>query len=87
VTLLAHAEVPPGAGSIVAVDWDLDGSGRFATPGANGQALEHAWREPGVHFVTVRARSHRTGDSQDPVRTISNICRVRVVCADRSGDA
>ena len=79
VTLHVHAEVPPDAGAIVAVDWDLDGSGLFAVPAANGKTLEHAWTEPGAHFATVRVRSHRTGDANDPLRTISNISRVRIV--------
>ena len=79
VSLVAHAEVPPCAGAVIALDWDLDGTGLFATPGANGAVLKHAWSECGVHFATARARSHRTGDAADPPRTISNLCRVRVV--------
>jgi hypothetical protein len=79
VALHVQAEVPPGAGAIVAVDWDLDGSGLFAVSGANGRTLDHAWNEQGVHFATVRVKSHRTGDANDPARTISNISRVRIV--------
>ena len=67
ITLRATAEVPPGTGSIVAVEWDFDGSGTFAV----AERIEPAPRvevarrwstaDAGTHFVVVRVVSQRTG--------------------------
>src|SRR6202042_1345280 len=70
VTLSVHAEVPPGAGTIVAVDWDFDGTGTY---GFHHEAIDgtaekidlsttHQFDRPGVYFVTALVHSHRDGD-------------------------
>ncbi|MFI6377121.1 PKD domain-containing protein [Streptomyces sp. NPDC050546] len=88
VTLSALAEVPPGAGQVVAVQWDLDGDGTFpvtedaAPAGRVRVERRHAFSAPGTHFVTVRVRSERDGDASALFTGVDNIARVRVVVAD-----
>ncbi|WP_261569729.1 tannase/feruloyl esterase family alpha/beta hydrolase [Frankia gtarii] len=86
VTLRVDAEVPPGAGTIVAVEWDLDGSGAFAdpadvigTPTAVSLTRTHAYPTPGTRFATARVWSHRDGDRDAVHRRIPNVASVRIV--------
>ncbi|MFJ4820791.1 Tat pathway signal sequence domain protein [Streptomyces sp. NPDC088801] len=87
VTLCAVGEVPPGAGKIVAVQWDLDGAGTFpvtedVTPAERVRVeRRHAFSSPGTHFVTVRVRSERDGDASALFTRVDNTARVRVVVA------
>jgi hypothetical protein len=85
VTLRLSAEVPPGTGFIVAVEWDLDGTGRYAVresfrPASN-VVVERQWSsaEPGTHFPVVRVVSHRDGNATSPYARLQNLARVRVV--------
>lgn len=85
VLLEATAEVPPGTGSVVRVEWDLDGSGAYAVrqdvePAESITAeLRHSFTAPGTYFPAVRVSSHRTGDASTPFARIQNLARVRVV--------
>jgi hypothetical protein len=87
VSLGVHAEVPPGAGTIVSVEWDFDGSGSFgfAHPEVDGTAAEvklgtsHTYDRPGTYFVTALVRSHRDGDVSATTRRIPNLAQARVV--------
>ena len=85
VVLHATAAVPPGTGSIVSVEWDLDGSGRFGvreqvTP-AEAVSVERSWSygEAGTYFPVVRVAAHRFGDASTPYGRLENLARVRVV--------
>jgi hypothetical protein len=87
VRLRAVAEVPPGTGSIVALEWDLDGTGAFAlreavTP-AERVVAERRWRvtERGTSFPVVRAVAQRDGDETHPYARLRNVARVRVVAS------
>ncbi|RYH14062.1 MAG: hypothetical protein EON57_01015 [Alphaproteobacteria bacterium] len=78
--------VPPGAGSIIAAEWDFDGSGTFATrsPVGDGAAdaavsIDHTFDKPGTYFVTLRGRSQRQGDARSLYGRIDNLARVRIV--------
>ncbi|OLT30204.1 hypothetical protein BJF79_09880 [Actinomadura sp. CNU-125] len=85
VTLRAVAAAPGGTGAIVAVEWDLDGSGAFAVADAPEPAesvtVERrcSFDEPGTYFVTVRVAAHRDGDTRTPYGRIYDLARVRVV--------
>jgi hypothetical protein len=86
VALVAEADVPPGAGAVVAVAWDVDGTGAFAVTddppapvGRYTSSVGVSFTEPGTHLVTVRVTSHREGGRDDPLRSITNLARVRVV--------
>lgn len=83
VTLTAHAQTP-GIGSIVAMQWDAEGTGTFTAdavdPGAEVLAeLRHVYSEPGVYFATVRVSAHRDGRTDTPFAQLHNLARVRVV--------
>ena len=85
ITLRATAEVPPGTGAIVSVEWDLDGSGTFALSERIEPAprveVERRWSsaETGTHFPVVRVAAHRDGDATTPYARLQNLARVRVV--------
>ncbi len=86
-TFTADLEVPAGTGTIVAAEWDFDGSGEFAhaLPGVNGSAprlgltTTHAFTEPGTYFPALRVTSQRKGLTDSPHARIPNLGRVRVV--------
>jgi hypothetical protein len=86
VDLEVHAEVPPGAGTIVSVEWDFDGSGSFPfrheVDGADTSvklSTTHVYDAPGTYFVTARVCSHREGDVQATFRRLPNLASARVV--------
>ncbi|MGE0308144.1 MAG: hypothetical protein AB7Q27_20580, partial [Acidimicrobiia bacterium] len=87
VTLEVHAEAPPGAGTIIAADWDFDGSGRFAVPqpGIDGSSrvvtltIQHTWDQPGTYFATALVHSHVDGDVKATSRRLPNLASARVI--------
>jgi hypothetical protein len=86
VTLAAKAQVPPGAGKIVRIEWDFDGTGKYAqkssigTPAATKTATTtHSFTKPGTYFVTVRITADRDGNAKDPYHQVQNLARARVV--------
>jgi Tannase and feruloyl esterase len=87
VTLEMIATVPPGAGTIVAADWDFDGTATFpykhgevdGTASSIGLGTSHAFDRPGEYFVTGRVHSHREGDVTAEDRRIPNVAQARVV--------
>src|SRR5207302_8479029 len=88
VTLEVTAGAPPGAGTIIAVEWDFDGSGTFAfrhdVDGTDNDvklATTHTYDRPGTYFATARAVSHRDGDVNAVHRRIVNVASARVVVA------
>jgi hypothetical protein len=81
-----EAAAPPAGGTLVAVEWSLDGSGAFtAEPGINGQARSlklsktHQYSKPGVYFATARVTSHRDGDISAQHRRLVNVASARIV--------
>ena len=89
VTLEAVGEAP--AGTIVALEWDPEGSGKWtaAEDGVDGTqpsvraTREHTFTTPGTYFPSVRATSHRDGDVAATHARIPNLARVRVVVTGR----
>jgi hypothetical protein len=85
VTLRVVAEAPPAGGQIIAVEWDLDGTGEFAITDApepdTRVTVERqcSFPEPGTYFPTVRVTSQRDGDTNDRYTRIQNLARARVV--------
>jgi hypothetical protein len=71
VTFDALVEVPPGAGTIVAAEWDFEGTAEYplVEPDVDGSAnrlalrATHAFAAPGTYFpalrVTINARATR----------------------------
>lgn len=86
VRLRATAEVPPGAGHIVSVEWDLDGTGTFpvvdtAVDGTSSSVrseIRHVYLDPGTYFPCVRVTAHREGDRRARHGLVPNLARVRV---------
>jgi hypothetical protein len=86
VTLEVEGEAPPRAGTIIAVEWCLDGSGRFdAEAGVDGKSANvkltktHRYDKPGVYFATARVTSHLGGDVKAPHRRLVNVASARIV--------
>jgi hypothetical protein len=88
LTFRAGAEVPEGAGVIVEVAWDFDGSGRFSeaepVTAAARVVVERrrSFAEAGTNFPAVRVVAQRDGDASSPFARLQNLARVRVVVAD-----
>ena len=86
VRLEAEAEVPPGAGALIALEWDFDGRGTWpyrheeidGTGSTARVAVDHVFEEPGTYFPSVRATAHRTGDTAARHGRVTNLARVRV---------
>jgi hypothetical protein len=91
VAFSALIEVPPGAGTIVAAEWDFDGRGDYPVVEAfSNEDLSYtsmrldrayAFSEPGTYFPALRATSQRLGQGDNPHGRIENLGRVRVVVA------
>jgi hypothetical protein len=86
VTLEVHAEVPPGAGTVVGAKWDFDGSGTYpfaheldGTSSAVTLSTTHRFDQPGTYFVTALVESHREGDVRATARRIPNLASARVI--------
>jgi hypothetical protein len=86
VRLEVHAEVPPRAGSIVSIKWDLDGTGTYPisgeTDGTSAEVtdvLEWTYDTPGTYFPTALVESHRDGDVTATSRRIPNLDAARVI--------
>jgi len=85
IKLHAVAEAPPKTGSIVAAEWDFDGTGAYperstVTPKPRVEVrTTHTFPKPGTYFPVVRVAAHRTGDAQTPFARVQNLARVRVV--------
>ena len=86
VTFAGTIEVPPGTGSVVAAEWDFDGTGTFASSSPVGEganrvsvSITHAFDKPGTYFTALRGMSQRQGDKETLYARIPNLGRVRVV--------
>lgn len=87
VTVGVEATVPPRAGEIMRLEWDLDGDGVFelvdeieALDAVQGER-QTSFTEPGTHMVTVRVSAQREGDPDTSFARIDNLARARVVVA------
>ena len=85
VTFTATIEVPPDAGSVVAVEWDFKGSGDYPvveqidTPQARVQLTRtYTFTERGIYFAVMRATSQRQGDGGTAYCRVKNLGMVRI---------
>ncbi len=86
VTLEVRAEVPPGAGTVVGIKWDFDGSGTYpesssvdGTEASVTRTVTHRFDQPGTYFPTALVESHRSGDVAATARRIPNVASARLV--------
>ena len=85
----ALVEVPPGAGTIVAGEWDFEGTGDFPVvePFTNEDVSytsmtitrEYAFAAPRTYFPALRVTAQRLGQADNPHGRVMNLGRVRVV--------
>lgn len=89
VELSAVIDVPPGAGNVVAAEWDFEGGGDYplkeiiADKRGEKNHLEikrtYAFAKPGTYFVALRVASQRQSEMKTPFARAQNLERVRVV--------
>jgi hypothetical protein len=87
VTLSVETEVPPGAGTIVEVAWDFDGTGTYpyrddsidGTQSKLTSSVTHTFDTAGTFFPSAKVTSHRDGEVGATTRRVENLARVRVV--------
>jgi hypothetical protein len=86
VTFTGTIEVPPGAGSVVAAEWDFGGQGKSPVSSAVGSGAKrvsvsttYRFDKAGTYFVALRGASQRHGDAATPYARIRNLDRIRVV--------
>jgi hypothetical protein len=79
-------EAPPGAGKVVAAEWDFEGDGAFpitspVTEPATRVSVSQAYifTAPGIYFPALRASIERNGDAASRYARPQNLGRVRVV--------
>ena len=85
VEFTVTADVPPGAGAIVRVDWDFESTGtypvqlRIDAPRSHlVSSVTHTFTEPGQYFAVVRVTAERNGDPDAVYGLVPNLARVRV---------
>lgn len=89
VEFTAVIEVPPGAGTVVAAEWDFEGTGdypvkeQFDDSNSSFSRLTlkttHVFSKLGTYFPALRAASDRRGNLRNRLCWLWNIGRVRVV--------
>ncbi len=85
ITFSVDAQVPPGTGDIVKVEWDFQGTGTFSSTQLNHISpvvhlhATYTFTQPGTYFPVVRVTSQRNGDTTTPFGLIQNLASVRIV--------
>jgi hypothetical protein len=89
VEFSAVIEVPPGAGTVVAAEWDFEGAGDYPVKEQFDESnssqtrvtlkTTYAFSRAGTYFPALRATSQRQGDFKTRIARIQNLGRVRVV--------
>lgn len=88
VEFVAHVEVPPKTGAVVAARWDFEGEGDFPTaaqlPAGKARRVvtirtTYAFTKPGTYYPALRAMSEREGDASRLYTQVENLGRVRVI--------
>jgi hypothetical protein len=87
VDFVGLAEQPPGAGVILASEWDYEGTGNYvgAEIGVDVSKVElvgsYVYARAGTYFVSFRVSAHRHG-AQGVGPAVTNLARARVVVCD-----
>jgi hypothetical protein len=84
----AVIEVPPGGGSVVGAEWDLEGAGDFLLGETINSAkasqsvtakTTYVFSKLGTYFPAFRVSTQRQGDPNTQYARVQNLGRVRVV--------
>ncbi|KAF5620239.1 OPT family small oligopeptide transporter [Fusarium sp. NRRL 52700] len=84
-TFSVRVEVPPGAGKIISLEWDFEGTGNFVNKsfGEVERSVEttawYAYSRHGTFFPGVRATSSREGNTETSIALALSLDRVRIV--------
>ena len=84
VVFFGSAEQPPGVGSIVATEWDFEGTGNFTQFPVESDSTSitvdatYVFERPGTYFPSFRVAAHPHGRGGAGL-PIENGARVRVV--------
>ena len=85
VTFSGRAEQPPGAGTIIGIDWDFEGRGDcIADDTVDGTAnkvdvqASHSYATPGTYFASMRVSAQCNGPDAAGL-PVQNLARARVV--------
>ncbi len=86
VSFAAVIDAPPGAGKIVAAEWDFEGTGEFPDAVEIGEPSErivltatHEYAGTGTWFAALRVTLQREGNAATPYGRVLNLARVRIV--------
>jgi hypothetical protein len=87
VELVARIDVPDGSGSIVAAEWDVEGTGEYVTAAdlidSSATRLTmittHRFDRPDTYFPAVRVTCERNGERSRGFTGIQNLGRARVL--------
>jgi len=87
VTVEVAAGVAEGAGTIISIQWDFDGAGKFpvSQEGVDGKQrlitakTTHSFDKPGTYFVSALVHAHRKGDVTATRQRVANVAQARVV--------
>ncbi|KAK2674229.1 PKD domain superfamily [Fusarium oxysporum f. sp. vasinfectum] len=85
VTFKVRVGIPPGAGKIVSLEWDFEGTGHFVNKGFAEAAKSvettvcYTYNRHGTFFPAVRAASHREEKVDTWYALALNLGRVKVV--------
>lgn len=85
VLFTVSATAVPGTGSVVRVEWDLEGTGVYAVANLSAAAEtlsvsnQHAYSNKGTYFAGVRVATNRDGKLDEQYLLQYNLARVRVV--------
>ncbi|KAH6987157.1 hypothetical protein EDB80DRAFT_817952 [Ilyonectria destructans] len=79
------AEVPPGAGKIVSVEWDFEGNGNYVKR-SFGQVssrvettVSYKYSRAGTRYAAVRVGSRRDGRTDTTYAVAANLGRARII--------
>ncbi|HEX2382174.1 MAG TPA: PKD domain-containing protein [Acidimicrobiales bacterium] len=85
VRLDLRVDVPHGAGSIIAIEWDVTGDGMWepepeidGTKASLTASKQHTYTEPGTYWPSVRVTSHRDGLVDATTRRVPNLAQSRL---------
>ncbi|HLS98423.1 MAG: tannase/feruloyl esterase family alpha/beta hydrolase [Porticoccaceae bacterium] len=87
VNLEVDAGVAEGAGTIVSIQWDFDGAGKFPVSQEGVDGTQRTLRlqttqrfdKPGTYFVSALVHAHREGDMAATRQRVANLAQARVV--------